>query len=102
MQSANRRGAALDVVLVCLVRRIERLPIPRVGMRSSHDGWALGVGQLHLAANDRGLTTEWSGRGDLNSRPLAPQASALAKLRHGPTEGDFAIRRLLGVANDSG
>lgn len=25
-----------------------------------------------------------SGRGDLNSRPLAPQASALAKLRYGP------------------
>ena len=27
-----------------------------------------------------------SGRRDLNPRPLAPQASALAKLRHGPNE----------------
>ena len=27
-----------------------------------------------------------SGRGDLNSRPLAPQASALAKLRYGPND----------------
>src|SRR5664280_97290 len=26
----------------------------------------------------------WSGRRDLNSGPLAPQASALARLRHGP------------------
>ena len=29
---------------------------------------------------------DWSGRGDLNSRPLAPQASALAGLRYAPTE----------------
>jgi hypothetical protein len=29
---------------------------------------------------------KWSGRGDLNSRPLAPQASALAGLRYAPTE----------------
>ena len=27
----------------------------------------------------------WSGRRDLNSRPLAPQASALARLRYAPT-----------------
>jgi hypothetical protein len=27
---------------------------------------------------------KWSGRGDLNSRPLAPQASALAGLRYAP------------------
>src|SRR5687767_10729480 len=27
---------------------------------------------------------DWSGRRDLNSRPLAPQASALARLRYGP------------------
>jgi hypothetical protein len=26
----------------------------------------------------------WSGRRDLNPGPLAPQASALARLRHGP------------------
>jgi hypothetical protein len=29
---------------------------------------------------------KWSGRRDLNSRPLAPQASALAGLRYAPTE----------------
>ena len=28
----------------------------------------------------------WSGRQDLNLRPLAPQASALARLRYAPTE----------------
>ncbi len=27
---------------------------------------------------------DWSGRRDLNPGPLAPQASALARLRHGP------------------
>ncbi len=27
---------------------------------------------------------KWSGRRDLNPGPLAPQASALARLRHGP------------------
>ena len=26
----------------------------------------------------------WSGRADLNGRPLAPQASALTRLRHAP------------------
>ena len=29
-------------------------------------------------------TNNWSGRRDLNPGPLAPQASALARLRHGP------------------
>src|SRR5262245_1997628 len=33
----------------------------------------------------------WSGRQDLNLRPLAPQASALAKLRHAPMEGAEVI-----------
>gem|GEM_PF-3284098 len=27
---------------------------------------------------------EWSGRADLNGRPLAPQASALTRLRYAP------------------
>src|SRR5687768_11737622 len=31
-----------------------------------------------------GRSEGWSGRRDLNSRPLAPQASALARLRYGP------------------
>src|SRR5262245_3316501 len=61
--------------------------------------WFYSIKRRDLASCRPG---KWSGRGDLNSRPLAPQASALAKLRHGPTDGDFAIRRLLGVANDSG
>src|ERR1051325_2738420 len=34
----------------------------------------------------RNLEGKWSGRRDLNSRPLAPQASALAGLRYAPTE----------------
>jgi hypothetical protein len=29
-------------------------------------------------------SSNWSGRRDLNPGPLAPQASALARLRHGP------------------
>ena len=32
-----------------------------------------------------GFWTKWSGREDLNLRPLAPQASALTRLRHVPT-----------------
>ena len=32
----------------------------------------------------------WSGRRDLNPGPLAPQASALARLRHGPTPFDYS------------
>ena len=36
---------------------------------------------LQMRAWWRGI---WSGRRDLNSGPLAPQASALARLRHGP------------------
>src|SRR5690349_12490978 len=39
------------------------------------------------------LTFEkWSGRRDLNSRPLAPQASALAGLRYAPTEIRYEAR----------
>ena len=30
------------------------------------------------------MNDSWSGRRDLNPGPLAPQASALARLRHGP------------------
>lgn len=33
-----------------------------------------------------GVLEKWSGRRDSNSRPLAPQASALARLRYAPTE----------------
>ena len=46
-------------------------------------------GILRACERSRGVREHegnWSGRGDLNSRPLAPQASALSKLRHGPTE----------------
>ena len=35
----------------------------------------------------------WSGRRDLNPGPLAPQASALARLRHGPN-GKQCSRRV--------
>jgi integrase len=35
------------------------------------------------------ITGAESGRRDLNPRPLAPQASALAKLRHGPMGTDY-------------
>ena len=54
------------------------------------DGIARGLGALGLvptvAANRPPVRGEekWSGRGDLNSRPLAPQASALAGLRYAP------------------
>jgi hypothetical protein len=34
----------------------------------------------------------WSGRRDLNPGPLAPQASALARLRHGPNPSILAQR----------
>jgi hypothetical protein len=34
----------------------------------------------------------WSGRRDLNSGPLAPQASALARLRHGPIGNHCSTR----------
>ena len=40
---------------------------------------------------------KWSGRGDLNSRPLAPQASALAGLRYAPNHkniGDYLTFRM--------
>lgn len=36
----------------------------------------------------------WSGRRDLNPGPLAPQASALARLRHGPNRRVEALKRL--------
>jgi hypothetical protein len=39
---------------------------------------------MKLVLNLRKLLKTWSGRRDLNSGPLAPQASALARLRHGP------------------
>ncbi len=48
-----------------------------------------------LAVTLRGI---WSGRRDLNSGPLAPQASALARLRHGPkflfytAAGEFRLK----------
>ena len=35
--------------------------------------------ELHI------LVSEWSGRPDLNRRPLGPEPSALAKLSHAPT-----------------
>src|SRR5215472_17169795 len=34
------------------------------------------------------VSRKWSGRGDSNSRPLAPQASALAGLRYAPNHWD--------------
>ena len=36
---------------------------------------------------------KWSGRGDLNSRPLAPQASALARLRYAPNHRAGSLQR---------
>ena len=51
-----------------------------------HGGHGRFVFEPLLRVN-KGLVLEnWSGRGDLNSRPLAPQASALAGLRYAPTE----------------
>ena len=38
-----------------------------------------------------GFWTKWSGREDLNLRPLAPQASALTRLRHVPTNIQITI-----------
>jgi hypothetical protein len=32
------------------------------------------------------IVGKWSGRADLNGRPLAPQASALTRLRYAPIE----------------
>ncbi len=44
----------------------------------------------------------WSGRRDLNPGPLAPQASALARLRHGPNRRVEALKRLLQCSIDAG
>ena len=38
-----------------------------------------------LFLRDLTIVLRWSGRADLNGRPLAPQASALTRLRHVPT-----------------
>ena len=47
--------------------------------REVHGGGDVGLGD----AQD--LRLRWSGRLDLNQRPPAPQAGALARLRHAPT-----------------
>ena len=39
------------------------------------------------------IDKKWSGRRDSNSRPLAPQASALARLRHGPISSSYTPAR---------
>ncbi len=44
----------------------------------------------NLRGNGKGLY--WSGRRDLNPGPLAPQASALARLRHGPKLSVYRTR----------
>ncbi len=43
----------------------------------------LGPALIAVRASD--LDGSWSGWGDLNSRPLDPQSSALTKLRHSPS-----------------
>jgi hypothetical protein len=40
----------------------------------------------YYGANSPVRSRGWSGRPDLNRRPLAPQASALTRLRHAPQE----------------
>jgi hypothetical protein len=42
-------------------------------------------GVLSGIESDRSFDHIWSGREDLNLRPLAPHASALAGLRHAPS-----------------
>ena len=45
------------------------------------------MGDAHPTGLTGGLFLKnWSGRADLNGRPLAPQASALTRLRYAPTE----------------
>ena len=43
-----------------------------------------GIMRMKLGSIVSKLLKSWSGRRDLNPGPLAPQASALARLRHGP------------------
>jgi hypothetical protein len=45
-------------------------------------------GQTQMADKKSSI---WSGRRDLNPGPLAPQASALARLRHGPNRRTFLV-----------
>ena len=57
--------------------------------RRNQLAWASALGWMAsetdvLGKDDGGR--KWSGRRDLNSRPLAPQASALARLRYAPTD----------------
>ena len=56
-------------------------------------------GQLRVA-NSRRSMTQWSGWGDLNSRSLGPQPSALDQTKPQPVKGQF-YRRRRGRLNES-
>jgi hypothetical protein len=60
-------------------------------MNERRGGSNMDVAQMWRGGAPQGRTqmaemkrSNWSGRRDLNPGPLAPQASALARLRHGP------------------
>ena len=57
-----------------------------IGRRLSAEGCGIPVGMPDLveSSDPHETAVKWSGRRDLNSRPLAPQASALAGLRYAP------------------
>ena len=70
----------------CSAEEQKRRTIPAGGTswlgRARRGGWR---SETDVLGKDDG-GRKWSGRRDLNSRPLAPQASALAGLRYAPTD----------------
>ena len=48
------------------------------------------------------MCKEWSGQGDLNPRPSAPKADALAKLRYAPKNGRDNLHEASEIATRKG
>ncbi len=63
-----------------------RIISPKVGDLQSMERLVKIVRRISAADKplEKSPFKKWSGWGDLNSRPLAPQASALARLRYTP------------------
>ncbi len=87
--------SAAPTVAKPYVRRKERGCPARWGRRCARKQTRKVLHHLRHFARDGFVDVErfsWSGRRDLNPGPLAPQASALARLRHGPNNQRLAAK----------